>query len=114
MLIVRGHNLMPDEIERLADRVTGGGGLLRSAAFSVARGAAGEEVVVVVEAGTDDGERLAEIERAVRISIGRDLGLPIAEIAFVRRGRIPRTTSGKMQRGEVRRRYLDGTLETIS
>ena len=114
VLIVRGHNLMPDEIERLADRVTGGGGLLRSAAFSVARGAAGEEVVVVVEAGTDDGERLAEIERAVRISIGRDLGLPIAEIAFVRRGRIPRTTSGKMQRGEVRRRYLDGTLETIS
>jgi acyl-CoA synthetase (AMP-forming)/AMP-acid ligase II len=114
VLIVHGHNLMPDEIERLADGVTGGGGLLRSAAFSVAHGSAGEEAVLVVEANVDDPARLAEIEREIRIRIGRNLGLPVADVVFVRRGRIPRTTSGKMQRGEVRRRYLDGTLEVVN
>jgi acyl-CoA synthetase (AMP-forming)/AMP-acid ligase II len=113
VLIVRGHNLMPDEIERLADGVTGGGGLMRSAAFSVARGPAGEEPILVVESANDDVDRLAVIAREIKIEIGRTLGLPIADVVFVRRGRIPRTTSGKMQRGEVRKRYLEGTLEII-
>ena len=113
LLIVHGHNIMPDEIERLADGVTGGGGMLRSAAFSVARGAAGEEAVVVVEVAARDPDRLPEIEREIRIRIGRSMGLPLADLVFVRRGRIPRTTSGKMQRGELRQKYLDGSLERL-
>lgn len=113
LLIVHGHNIMPDEIERLADGVTGGGGLMRSAAFSVARGSSGEEAVVVVEVAEADPDRLASLEREIKIKIGRTMGLPVADLVFVRRGRIPRTTSGKMQRGEVRRKYLDGTLERI-
>ena len=113
VLIVRGHNLMPDEIERLADGVTGGGGLRRSAAFSVARGAAGEEPVLVVEADPGELDRLDQTAREIKIQVGRALGLPLADVVFVRRGRIPRTTSGKMQRSEVRKRYVDGTLEVI-
>jgi fatty-acyl-CoA synthase len=113
LLIVHGHNIMPDEIERLADGVTGGGGLMRSAAFSVARGADGEQAVVVVEVKETDAERLQEIGREIKIRIGRTMGLPVADLVFVRRGRIPRTTSGKMQRGELRRKYLDGTLERV-
>jgi acyl-CoA synthetase (AMP-forming)/AMP-acid ligase II len=113
LLIVHGQNIMPDEIERLADSVTGGGGLMRSAAFSVARGSSGEEAVVVVEIAGRDPERLDNIAREIRIAIGRAMGLPLADLVFVRRGRIPRTTSGKMQRGELRRRYLEGTLERI-
>jgi len=113
VLIVRGQNLMPDEIERLADGVTGGGGLMRSAAFSVARGAAGEEPVLVVEVANDDVDQLDTIARAIKVQVGRALGLPIADVVFVRRGRIPRTTSGKMQRQEVRKRYIEGTLELI-
>ncbi len=113
LLIVHGHNIMPDEIERIADSVTGGGGLMRSAAFSVARGAAGEQAVVVVEIADHDPGRLAEIGHEIRVRIGRAMGLPVADLLFVRRGRIPRTTSGKMQRGELRQRYLDGTLERL-
>ena len=113
LLIVHGQNIMPDEIERLADAVTGGGGLMRSAAFSVARGADGEQAVVVVEIAETDPERLADIGRDIKIKIGRTMGLPVADLVFVRRGRIPRTTSGKMQRGELRRKYLDGTVERL-
>ena len=113
LLIVHGHNIMPDEIERLADAVTGGGGLMRSAAFSVARGSSGEEAVLVVEIAQTDPDRLDAIAREIKIKIGRNMGLPVADLVFVRRGRIPRTTSGKMQRGEVRQRYLEGTLERM-
>lgn len=113
LLIVHGHNIMPDEVERLADAVTGGGGLLRSAAFSVVRGATGEEAVVVVEVEDKDPDRLRELGHRIRSKIGRRLGLPLADLVFVRRGRIPRTTSGKMQRGELRQRYIDGGLERI-
>ena len=113
ILIVHGHNLMPDEIERIADGTTGGGGLTRSAAFSVARGADGEQAVLAIEVTTDDPDQLDALERDVKVRVGRALGLPLTDVVFVRRGRIPRTTSGKMQRGELRRRYVDGTLEII-
>jgi fatty-acyl-CoA synthase len=111
LLILHGHNISPDEIERLADGATGGGGLLRSAAFSVARAAAGEEAVVVVESTERDPDRQAAVAREIRITVGRKLGLPLADLVFVRRGTIPRTTSGKIQRGELRREYLEGKLE---
>ena len=113
LLIVHGQNIMPDEIERLADGVTGGGGLMRSAAFSVARGTAGEEAVLVVEVAEADPDRLEEIGREIKIQIGRTMGLPVTDLVFVRRGHIPRTTSGKMQRNELRRRYLDGSLDRL-
>ena len=87
---------------------------MRSAAFSVAHGAAGEEPVLVVEARPGDIDRLDEIAREIKIRVGRALGLPLADVVFVRRGRIPRTTSGKMQRSEVRKLYIEGTLEVIS
>jgi nonribosomal peptide synthetase protein BlmVI len=56
---------------------------------------------------------LDTIARAIKVQVGRALGLPLADVVFVRRGRIPRTTSGKMQRQEVRKRYIDGKLELI-
>jgi acyl-CoA synthetase (AMP-forming)/AMP-acid ligase II len=113
VLIIHGHNLMPDELERLADSVTGGGGLMRSAAFSVARGFEGEQAVIVVEVVERDPEVLRDIEQQIRSRIGRSLSLPLADLVFVRRGRIPRTTSGKMQRNELRRRYLENRLEQL-
>ena len=68
---------------------------------------------MVVETTEADQERLATLGREIRIRIGRSMGLPLADLVFVRRGRIPRTTSGKMQRGELRTRYLEGRLDRI-
>ncbi len=110
ILIVHGQNLMPDELERLADGVTGGGGLMRSAAFSVAVGAQGESVVLVVETSQTGDESLKRLEQEIRSQIGRHIGLPLADVIFVKRGRIPRTSSGKMQRSEIRQSYIDGSL----
>jgi acyl-CoA synthetase (AMP-forming)/AMP-acid ligase II len=74
----------------------------------------GEKAVLVLEASEENVSALAALERDIRRHIGRTLGVPLLDLAFVRRGRIPRTTSGKVQRAELRRRYLDNALERIA
>lgn len=113
VLILRGDNIMPHELEWLAETVVGTGGTERAGAFSVSRGPQGEEPVLVVETTVTDAAALAELDHAVRRRVGRDLGLPLADLAFVRRGRIPKTTSGKVRRRELARRYLDAELERL-
>ncbi|MGI9592444.1 MAG: AMP-binding protein, partial [Myxococcota bacterium] len=114
LLIVRGQNLMPHELEWLAEGASGGGGAQRAAAFSIAPDAAGEQVVLVLEVDPRDPDKLAGLADEVRSRIGQALALPVADVAFVRRGRIPKTTSGKVQRAELRRRYLAGELERLN
>jgi len=114
LLIIRGQNIMPHELEWLAEGVTGGGGTQRSGAFSIAHGPEGEQPVVVIESGERDPERLAQQEQEIRSRIGRFLGLPLADLVFVRRGKIPKTTSGKVRRRELAELYREGRLERIS
>ena len=113
VLIVRGTNVMPHEIEWLAESVTGGGGALRTGAFSVARGAAGEEPVVVVEVQDRDPDALRRLGQEIKRRVGRALSLPVADLVFVRRGKIPKTTSGKVRRRSLREEYLNGTLDRL-
>jgi len=113
VLIIRGNNVMPHELEWLAESVAGGGGSQRCGAFSIARGAEGEQAVVVVETTLKDAETIAELDHDIRRRVGRALGMPLADVAFVRRGKIPKTTSGKVQRRALRQEYIDGTLERL-
>ena len=114
LLIIHGHNFMPHELEWLAESVSGSGGTERSAAFSVAKGTEGEQAVLVMEVAERDSSVLATLEREVRLRIGKEMKLPLSEVVFVRRGQIPKTTSGKVKRGELRQRYVDGELERLS
>lgn len=113
VLIVRGQNIMPHELEWLAESVTSGGGSSRAAAFSIARGPQGEEVVIVLEVADQEQSALKQIADDVRSRIGREAALPLADVVLVRRGRLPRTTSGKVRRDELRSRYLDQSLERL-
>ena len=110
LIIVRGHNIMPHEIEWLAEGVTGGGGTMRCGAFAVSRGSQGEEAVVVVESQEKNPEKLAELEREIRLQVSKNLDLLLSEVRFIRRGRIPKTSSGKVQRRALRDLYLQQRL----
>jgi acyl-CoA synthetase (AMP-forming)/AMP-acid ligase II len=112
ILIVRGQNLMPHDLEWIVEEVAGGGGACRAGAFSVPR-TNGEEPVVVVEIDGDAPSDLAAVEREIRGRVGTRLSLVLADVAFVRRGKIPKTTSGKVQRRELRARYLAQELERL-
>ncbi|MEL7061847.1 MAG: peptide synthetase, partial [Acidobacteriota bacterium] len=50
----------------------------------------------------------------IRQRVGRALSIVLADVAFVRRGRLPKTTSGKVQRRELRRLYLAGQLDVLA
>lgn len=114
ILVIRGENIMPHEIEWLADaaRVATTAGE-RSAAFAVNQGAQGEGIVVVLETSDSDPASAHALERAVRSRVGQGLSLPLADIVVVRRGQLPRTSSGKIQRGRLRADYLNGLLERL-
>lgn len=113
LLIIHGHNFMPHELEWLAESVSGSGGTERSAAFSVAKDAEGEQAILVMEIAEREGAALKDLEHEVRLRIAKEMKLPLAEVIFVRRGQIPKTTSGKVQRGELRQRYLEGKLDRL-
>lgn len=108
LIILDGVNVAPHELEWIGEELLpceGG----RAAAFSVEP--AGREVpVLVVEVrAVPEPALLEEVERRV----AADLGAPLFDLVLVRRGSLPKTSSGKVQRGEVRRRYQQGTLEQL-
>ncbi|QBE63372.1 non-ribosomal peptide synthetase/type I polyketide synthase [Pseudoduganella lutea] len=112
VIIIRGRNHYPQDIEHTVDSAHP---LLRpagAAAFAVQVG--GEEQLCVV-AETDrrfNSERdTDEVLTAIRRSIADSHELKVAGIALIRQGTIPKTTSGKVQRRATSAMFLDGTLE---
>src|SRR6185369_3048198 len=115
LIILRGRNLYPQDVELTAEQahpaLRAGGG----AAFSVDE--QGEERLVVVfevgrEVGRHPGE-LSTIADAIRRAVAEEHGVRVAGVALVRTGTIPKTSSGKIRRRECRARHLDGGLEIL-
>ena len=99
ILIVRGLNHYPDDIEATIQEVSGG----RVAAISV-EDDSGEQLVAIIEAKTrgESGEEAREkfdnLKRDVTSAISKTHGLSAADLVLVPRGSIPITTSGKIRR----------------
>jgi fatty-acyl-CoA synthase len=105
VLIAGGRNVFPQDVEIAAGRVRGvrPGGVV---AFGVP-GAAGDRLVVAVEARTD-------LRPAVAEAVAGAVGMTPADVVLLRPGGCPRTSSGKPRRIEARRRYLAGELRRES
>ncbi len=114
LIIVAGRNHHPQDIEATALAAQTGQRLHQAAAFSVAGGPS-EAVVLVAEL---DGARasvpLEEVARALRHAVSVQHQLQLADVAFVRRNGLPRTSSGKLQRYLVRDRWVAGALGPLS
>jgi acyl carrier protein len=114
LIIVRGVNYFPHELERTAQAShpalhTGGG-----AAFSIEQHRQ-EEVVLVHELKRSQRQaNSADIFDAIRSAIAQEHELEMHAILLVRPGQLPRTSSGKMQRHLCRRRFLAGEFEPIA
>ena len=110
VIIRNGRNYYPQDIELSAEHAEPGLHPNCAAAFSVDDGQR-ELLVVVVEA---DGRALkagpAEIRRRIVEAIRDGHRLEADEVLLVRRGTLAKTSSGKVQRGETRRRYVAGEL----
>ncbi len=112
ILILNGQNLMPHELEWHAEEEIGGGGSLRCGAFSI-DAPHGEQAVLVVETTTRDSDELDDARHRIRTRLGRAISLPLEELVFVKRGSIPRTSSGKIMRAALRQHYLSDDLDVL-
>jgi acyl-CoA synthetase (AMP-forming)/AMP-acid ligase II len=113
VLIIRGQNYYPQDIEASVERsgasVRAGSG----AAFSIERD--GEERLVVayeVERTVTPGEAPAQVE-SIRAAIVRDHELHTDDVVLLRPGGAPKTSSGKIRRRACRDAYLEGTLDRL-
>lgn len=109
LLIVRGGNIHPEDVE---ETVRGSDPLLAGAACAAFAMAERDEVIVVVvelprAAGPDADGGLA---KAATAAIVAEHGFAPRTILFVGAGVIPRTTSGKIRRHGCRDAYMEGRL----
>jgi acyl-CoA synthetase (AMP-forming)/AMP-acid ligase II len=107
VVIVRGRNLYAHELEAVAgehpDVRTGS-----VAAFGVPVG--DTEGVVVVAESRRPREEADRIARELRSRIRQVFGVGPEDVRIVPPGTIPKTSSGKLQRGETRERYRNDGL----
>jgi acyl-CoA synthetase (AMP-forming)/AMP-acid ligase II len=109
ILIVRGRNVYPQDIE---DDVASWDEALEAGAgavFTVTEPA--DRVVVVYECRTVT--RPAALTTLVRERLAREHGIRAGGVVLVRAGGIARTTSGKVRRSVVREEFLTGRLKAV-
>lgn len=113
LIIVRGVNRYPQDIEMTVERADR---RLRSgAAAAFAVDIDGRERLIVVsevERGVDDN--WDEVIEAIRRDVTLQHELPPDGVVLVRTGSIPKTSSGKIQRHACRDGFLEGTLKTVA
>jgi acyl-CoA synthetase (AMP-forming)/AMP-acid ligase II len=112
LIIVRGRNILPQDLEqeaRAAHKALVGH---IGAAFGVA--APDERIVLVhaVDTRTPAGE-LPAVAAAVVRRLTIAFGVPVRNVVLVRRTAIHRTTSGKIKRGAMRERFLAGEIDAL-
>jgi fatty-acyl-CoA synthase len=114
LIILNGKNYYPQDIEAVVSRAPG----VRDGqcvAFSVLDDRGGEHCVVVAEAkvGPRAGS-LADIVTSVAQLVRSEIGIVLGEVHLIRRGTLPKTSSGKVRRREAKRRLETGELEFLT
>ena len=114
LIIIRGQNYYPQDVEWTAERSHR---LLRPgccAAFAVEVGLE-ERLVLVLEVRREFGpadER--DVIEAIRERVAERHELQPYAVVLVKTGTINKTSSGKIQRHASRREFLEGTLEAVA
>jgi acyl-CoA synthetase (AMP-forming)/AMP-acid ligase II len=113
VLIVRGRNLYPQDVERDVSEIVDYLGAGRCAAFSL--DLADDQVVVTQEIrGRGAAEQdLAGAATEIRLMLRNRFSVNKASVVFVRPGGVSLTSSGKIRRRWMRERFLAGDLEPV-
>ncbi|MEU0108139.1 beta-ketoacyl synthase N-terminal-like domain-containing protein [Streptomyces sp. NPDC006251] len=113
MIIVRGRNLYPQDIERTVETVDRSFRPGCTAAFSVESESGEERVVVVQEVRGEDADA-ERIGPAVAAAVVAEHDVPLHALVLLRTRAIPKTSSGKLARRAARKGYLEGTLDALA
>lgn len=105
-LVVNGRSLYAPAIERAVGRVAG----VRPGRVTAVGDPTGAWIVAVEVAPGVGAADEARVRREVRRAAAREGGAAPDVVVVVERGALPLTSSGKLQRHEVLRRWVAGTL----
>ena len=109
MIIVGGRNLYPEDYEQWATRVPG---VRRGNA--IAFGLEHEERMVVVAETTVSAHEADRVAAEAMRTLRRHLPQAPEEVVLVVKGTLPKTSSGKLQRGVCKQRYREGALPVLA
>jgi acyl-CoA synthetase (AMP-forming)/AMP-acid ligase II len=113
LIIVRGRNIYPEDVERTAEQLpqVRQSGVVAFGVYDEA--AADERVVLVCESKlTDEAQRAALAERIKQL-VSEQHDVTLHEVVLVPSGTIPKTFSGKRQRSLCRELYLRAELSRV-
>ena len=112
MIIVRGRNHYPQDIEATVEQCDPALAPNRCAAFQI-EVAEEERLVIVHELREAARARAPEIVIAIRQAVAQEHELEVHAVALITRRTLPRTSSGKIQRRPCCQAFLDGTLAIV-
>jgi amino acid adenylation domain-containing protein len=113
LIIIRGQNHHPEDMEWSVQNSSLGLPPSTVAAFSIDM-ADEERVVILAEAPRDGGADIDRVARVVRQAIADNHELQVHAVGLVKAGTIPKTSSGKIQRGLCRKKFLADTLDMVA
>jgi len=109
LIIIRGRNFAPQEVEELLVSVPG----LR-AGCAVAVGGfvegQGEQLIILAESDIRNPRNAEEVVAEVRSRVRTGLALSPHHVELLPPGTLPRTSSGKLRRSEALRQFVAGQL----
>jgi acyl-CoA synthetase (AMP-forming)/AMP-acid ligase II/acyl carrier protein len=113
LIIVRGLNHYPHDIERTVEESHSALRPSAGAAFSV--DVEGDERLVVVHEveRTQRNSNLDDVVRAIRRVVTEEHEIDTQAVVLIRPGSIPKTSSGKIQRRTCRTAFLEGSLSVL-
>jgi len=119
LLILRGSNHYPQDIERTAEQCEVGKDWLRagcSAAFTVSGGTDGTEMLIYIAEAKEnlDNAKLKRVLQGCQDAIVAAHGITVSHLCILKPRTIPKTTSGKIARSWCRKAYLAKTLSILS
>ncbi len=107
LIIVGGRNIYPQDVEEIAN-TTPGVYPGRAAAFGIQDDRRGTEALVLVCELKEELPLSArpDLERALRKRVAQELYVTLADLRFVHRGWVVKTSNGKVAHGANREKYL--------
>ncbi len=105
MIIVRGRNFYPSDLEWAVSELPG---VRRGNVVAFSSDVDGDEQLIIAAEGMS--AEAEALRAAIAQRIVADFALTPHEVLVVPQGTLPRTSSGKPQRRKTRQMYLDGTL----
>lgn len=113
LLIIDGRAFYPTDVERVCEESAPGLRHNGGAVFTI-EVAGGTTVAVVYEVRDPEAEDHPETISAIRAAVAERLGIEVELVALIAPRTMPKTTSGKIQRGRCRGLLLNGELPIVA